>query len=288
MTKRDRERFETATHSLRTHASIRPHLRGDRLAIGSLSTAEVHALLDVPEDVGYYFLLAAAELSRARLKQKMRDADVQIVERRLRRAHAIRLELPGQVSFSGNARAAATLRTRDFSRRQAGGTEQLFRERLAAEKIPIAMSPPLRQIPGLLVQRRKPDGVFPDPATRLPPRIYLEIKKVRRVSDDIQKRLYEIAEASLEMKLLYGGLKLDGFRVSSLDETLRQGTKIGSAIREQILEASPTVVAVLLCPREEAEKYRSGGEVFIDRIFFQEEIEECIAFLRDETSRPSL
>jgi hypothetical protein len=41
----------------------------------------------------------------------------------------------------------------------------------------------------------------------------LEIKNVQRVADDIQKRLYEIAEASVEMKTLYGLLRLRGLNV---------------------------------------------------------------------------
>jgi hypothetical protein len=31
----------------------------------------------------------------------------------------------------------------------------------------------------------------------------------------------------------------------------------------------------------EAERYRAGAEAFIDRLFFQEEIEECIEYLRE-------
>lgn len=45
----------------------------------------------------------------------------------------------------------------------------------------------------------------------------------------------------------------------------------------------PAVVALFLCPKAEAEKYRAGAEAFIDRLFFQEEIEECLAYLREVT-----
>jgi hypothetical protein len=72
------------------------------------------------------------------------------------------------------------------------------------------MSPPVRQVPGILIGKRKPDGVYPDPAGFAAPRVYLEIKNVRRPADDIQKRLYEVAEASIEMKFLYGALGSKG------------------------------------------------------------------------------
>ncbi|MBI5544349.1 MAG: hypothetical protein HY901_10695 [Deltaproteobacteria bacterium] len=37
----------------------------------------------------------------------------------------------------------------------------------------------------------------------------------------------------------------------------------------------------MLCSKLEAEKYREGAEAFVDRVFFQEEIEECLAFLKE-------
>lgn len=46
-------------------------------------------------------------------------------------------------------------------------------------------------------------------------------------------------------------------------------------------------MALFLCPRAEAEKYRAGAEAFIDRLFFQEEIEECLAYLREVTAATS-
>jgi hypothetical protein len=36
----------------------------------------------------------------------------------------------------------------------------------------------------------------------------------------------------------------------------------------------------MLCPRVDAEKYREGAEAFVDRVFFQEEIDECLRFLK--------
>ena len=78
----------------------------------------------------------------------------------------------------------------------------------------------MRVVPGTLIGRRKPDGVWPDPAHGLPPRLYLEIKSIRRVADDIQKRLYELAEASLEMKLLYGSVKLNGLNIKNIVDAI--------------------------------------------------------------------
>lgn len=97
--------------------------------------------------------------------------------------------------------------------------------------------------------------------------MYLEIKNVQRVADDIQKRLYEIAEASIEMKAVYGRLRLRGLNVRS---TLRveANPELRARIRAQITTSAPTVVALFLCSRNEAE------------IFFQEEIEACLSFLK--------
>jgi hypothetical protein len=142
------------------------------------------------------------------------------------------------------------------------------------------MSPPIRQVPGILIGRRKPDGVYPDPATEAPPIVYLEIKNVRRVADDIQKRLYEIAEASLEMKILYGGLELRGFALSSTRAVLDGCSEFRGRLRDQIRQSLPAVIVLMLCSKLEAEKYREGAEAFVDRVFFQEEIDECLEFLK--------
>jgi hypothetical protein len=74
------------------------------------------------------------------------------------------------------------------------------------------------------IGRRKPDGVYPDHATAAPPVLYLEIKDVRYVSDDIHKSLNELAEASLEMNNI--GLR--------------------EAIRRQIRDSPPVVVGLFL------------------------------------------
>ncbi len=278
MAQRAVEEFRKKLEALRTHTAVRPHLRGDKLATGQMKTEVLGELIRLDE--GYYFLIACASLTRTSLKGAMKEPDTQLVTPALRKAHAIAERLPTRVSFSASVDKAVALRERDLVRKKGGGTEGLFRDRLAAEGIPIAMSPPLRRVPGLLVAQRKPDGVYPDPDTKLPPRIYLEIKKVRRVADDIQKRLYEIAEVSLEMKLLYGDLRLEGFSLTSLDD-VSGNAELRSRLRVRIAASPPVVVALLLCPQAEAEKYREGGQAFIDRIFFQEEIDECIGFLRD-------
>lgn len=142
------------------------------------------------------------------------------------------------------------------------------------------MSPPVREVPGILVSRRKPDGVYPDPRTGAPPILYLEIKNVRRVADDIQKRLYEIAEASLEMKLLYGNVQLYGLAIKDVKKVLESPTGFRGELRKQITASYPKVVVLLLCSRDEAGKYREGAETFVDRVFFQEEIENCLTYLR--------
>jgi hypothetical protein len=117
------------------------------------------------------------------------------------------------------------------------------------------------------------------------PLVYLEIKNVRRVADDIQKRLYEIAEASIEMKFLYGSLRLKGLALTSTRDVLENPGRLRARLRKQIVRARPTVVVLMLCSREDAERYREGAEAFVDRVFFQEEIEDCLAFLKAATAR---
>jgi hypothetical protein len=105
------------------------------------------------------------------------------------------------------------------------------------------------------------------------------------VADDIQKRLYEIAEASIEMKFLYGALRLKGLGLTSTHEVLENPSSLRARLRQQIVRARPTVVVLMLCARAEAERYREGAQAFVDRVFFQEEIEECLAFLKASTAR---
>lgn len=231
-----------------------------------------------------YFLFAAAGLNRTTLKKAAREPETSIVDKKLRQAYAIKRRLPVKDAFDDVVARAETVRRGDLGRKARGGIEALFRERLAAEGIPVLMSPPIRAVPGILVSKRKPDGVWPDPSADQPPMVYLEIKNLRRVADDIQKRLYEIAEASLEMKFLYGNLDLRGLALPSTEQVLESADEIRKQLRARIVGVRPAVVALVLCPKSEAEKYRPGAEAFIDRLFFQEEIDECLEFLRQMTS----
>lgn len=275
------EQFRSEVAALRDHPLVRPLLDGDVVHLQRLTTDQVYALART--EAGYYFLIAAGGLDRTAIKREMKGPEAKLVTSARRRAHVIRVRLPVRASFSSVAETSIALRNRDLQRKRAGTTEALFRERLQAEEIPVLMSPPIRSVPGILIGRRKPDGVYPDPASGKAPRLYLEMKRVRRVSDDIQKRLYEIAEASLEMKALYGTIELRGLGLQTT-EGVSENAEIRNRFRAQIRATPPVVVALLLCSRAEAERYRAGGEAFIDRIFFEEEIEECIAFLREVTS----
>ena len=107
------------------------------------------------------------------------------------------------------------------------------------------------------------------------------------MSDDIQKRLYEIAEASIEMKALYGDLRLRGLDLRSTVD-VSDNSKLQKRIRSQIVKARPTVVAFLICPKDKAQRYQPGAETFIDRLFFQEEVEDCIEYLRAVMQRLSV
>lgn len=273
------DEFRRLIDGLRKHPSLGPLLRRGEIDLGKLSVAEIASLLQ-SQGPAYYFLLAAAQLTRTTLKSAAAEPDAAIVTKALRKAHAVKARLPRRGVFADIANAAVTLRGGDLRRKTSGGIESLFRERLAAEGIGVLMSPPLRAVPGILIARRKPDGVFPDPATGAAPEVYLEIKNVRRVADDIQKRLYEIAEASLEMKFLYGNLKLEGLGIRSTKDVVTSSALYREKLRQQITATRPVVVVLLLCRRAEAEKYKEGAEAFVDRVFFQEEIEECLAFLK--------
>lgn len=269
------EEFRRQVDLLRIWPPMSARLTGDRVALRELTLAELTQVMST--EAGHYFLMAAAGLNRSSLKQAVVDPEAQVAPPRQRKAYAIRARLPVDGSFDAIAASAAAMRHGDLQRKARGQIEQLFRDRLDEEGVPLLMSPPRRVVPGVLIAGRKPDGVWPDPAGGRPPEVYLEIKNIRRVSDDIQKRLYELAEASLEMKLLYGTGALTGLGIA--DPTQVADPATAAALRRQIVASRPVVIGLLICPRELAERYRPGAEALIDRIFFQEEIEECIAFI---------
>lgn len=257
---------------------LKPLIKDGGVHLKDLSLEKIGALLR--DEVAYYFLIAAAGMNRTSLKRAMEHVEAKIVRPEHRRAFAILSRLPLRCTFAEVASRAIALRAGDLGRKARGGIEALFRERLTAEGIPLLMSPPVRKVPGILIKGRKPDGVFPDPADLSAPRVYLEIKNIRRPADDIQKRLYEVAEASIEMKFLYGSLKLEGLGLTSAREVVNHPERLRAKLRTQILAARPTVVVLMLCARADAEKYREGAEAFVDRVFFQEEIEDCLRFLK--------
>lgn len=270
------DRFKGEIEALRGNSTLSMVTEGTRLRLGSLSLPQVADLLKT--EAGHYFLIAAAGLNRTSLRKAMLEPEAQVVAARQRRAYAVASRLPVLADFGEVSSQAMALRRGDLQRRARGQIEQLFRDRLKMEGIPLLMSPPVRVVPGALIGRRKPDGVWPDPATGLPPRLYLEIKNIRRVSDDIQKRLYELAEASIEMKLLYSSMTLRGLALNS--PSTATSDDVRGALRAQILGQYPIVVGLLLCSRAEADRYRSGAHAFIDQVFFSEEIDDCLTFLR--------
>jgi hypothetical protein len=276
------DQLKVELRSLRAHPLLKKLVRRNRVRLGELGVEAVATLM--LQETAKYFLLAAAGLNRTALKRATRDPETAIVERKLRQAYAVKRRLPVDASFDDVIARAEVLRRGDLGRKARGGIEALFRQRLITEDIPIRMAPPIRAVPGILVSRRKPDGVWPDPSSGQPPLVYLEIKNLGRVADDIQKRLYEIAEASLEMKLLYGDLDLRGLAIPSMERVLTGADEIRKRLRAQIVGVRPAVVALFLCKKAEAERYRAGAEAFIDRLFFQEEIDECLAYLREITS----
>lgn len=271
------EEFRRRIRALQEHPVLSPHLGDEEVHLGALSLEDVGELLR--EEPGRYFLMAAARLNRTSLKEAMRGPEAQVVSPRLRRAFAVRSRLPVRERWDRITSSAVTLRGADLRRMTRGAIEELFRDRLEEEGIPLYMAPPIRRVPGLLITQRKPDGVYPDPKEGTAPRVYLEVKNVRRVSDDIQKRLYELAEAALEMKVIYGNLRLVGLGMTTTQD-VAGNPELRARVREQTSASLPIVVGLFLCPKDEAERYREGAEAFIDRLFFQEEIEECLEFLR--------
>lgn len=258
------EEFVRLVEGLKRNPLLSQHIRRGEITFKNLTLDDVAQLLR--EETAYYFLLAAAGLNRTSLKREATNETAKIVAAPKRKAFAVRQRLPVRKLFADVANNAAVLRRGDLDRRSKGSIEALFRERLQAEGIPILMSPPVRQVPGILIGKRKPDGVFPDPASGTAPILYLEIKNVRRVADDIQKRLYEVAEASLEMKILYGGLELHGFALASTKTVLDGCSEFRGKLRQQIRKSLPAVVVLMLCSKTEAERYREGAEAFVDRV----------------------
>lgn len=275
--------FQRAIEELRSHPLVAPVLKRGEVNLGALTVDAIVSLMKI--EAGYYFLIAAAGLTRTTLKKAAASEEAKINAPPKRKAFAVKQRLPVRKPFADIASSAVALRRGDLDRKSRGGIEPLFRERLKEEGIGVLMSPPVRQVPGILIGKRKPDGVYPDPSSGDPPIIYLEIKNVRRVADDIQKRLYEVAEASLEMKFLYGALRLEGLSLKSTKDVLAAPDEIRQRLRDQITLALPVVVVLMLCSRVEAERYRSGAQAFVDRVFFQEEIEDCLTFLRETLAR---
>lgn len=265
--------------ALREDEVLASVISGSTVRFSRLSNEDVAVLLTSP--AAQLFLMAAADLNRTALRAGTATADAQLVAPPLRRAFVVRSKLPPAADFSTVVELALQRRAATLNRSVNAATETLFRERLEFEGVPIRMRGAYTQ--GLLITRRKPDGVYPDPATGEAPRLYLEIKKINRVRDDLQKRLYEIAEVSLELKFLYGTLELRGLNLRELlDDSSRALAR--RELRQQIAGTFPAVVALLLCPTDEipvAERYRENAEAFIDRVFFANQVDECIAYLAD-------
>jgi hypothetical protein len=270
--------LEEALAGLRRDPRLRRHIdRRGSVSFAALDLNEVAGLL--VDDTAALFLYAAADLNRTAVRTGLEAPDAQLVAAPLRRAFVVRAKLPATADFNTVVELAVQRRVATLGRSANAATEALFRGRLEFEGLPIRMKGAYTS--GILVDRRKPDGVYPDPVTGLAPELYLEIKKVNRVRDDIQKRLYEIAEVSLEVKFLYGQLNVTGLNMSKLlDDATRQEAR--ESLRKQVVRAKPAVVALLICRSEELElarRYRPRIEAFIDRLFFADEIEACLAFL---------
>lgn len=279
----DLRALEREVRALGKHPRLARVIDGSgTVMLKELSLEDVDALLGVDE--GALLLMATGAMSRTDVRTAITTGDVLLVAPPLRRAFVVQSKLPASASFEIMVELAIAKRRATLGRTENAATETLFRERLEFEGVPLRMSGAWTR--GLLVARRKPDGVWPDPESGQAPRLYLEIKKINRVADDIQKRLYEIAEVSLEMKFLYGDLRLKGMALDNL-LTPDAHPKALAALRRQVTRANPVVVALVLCPEEQLERartYRARAEAFIDRLFLPDEIDKCIEFLAEKTT----
>ena len=92
--------FVVRIEALRKHAALAPLVRRGQVALGELDLNEIAELLK--DEAGYYFLIAAAGLNRSSLKRAMADPEAAIVEKRLRKAFAVRKLLGNVGEFSLN------------------------------------------------------------------------------------------------------------------------------------------------------------------------------------------
>ncbi len=270
--------LQGALAGVRHHPALSPHVdRRGRVHFSTVTLADLAELLKDP--TASLLLMAAADLNRTTLRSGIEQSHAQLVAPMLRRAFVVQSKLPPTADFDALVALALHRRAGTLERSANAATETLFRERLEFEGLPIRMGGAYTS--GLLVTRRKPDGVYPDPDTGRAPELCLEVKKINRPRDDIQKRLYEIAEVSLELKFLYGDLRLRGLNLRSLlAESEREDAR--TTLRMQIQAARPVVVALLLTEFEHLEymrRYRPGIEAFVDRAFLANEVDECLTYL---------
>lgn len=281
------ETFRREIEGFRQHPLIQPHLNDDIIDLKALSLDAIATIAkNRSTTAGYYFLLGATTLNRTTIKTQRKSASEAGVPKQHLLAHVLKASfIP--MKFSSVVERAVSDRSRTLTRASSGRFEELFRDLLNSEGVGVVMSTKgnVVTVPGLLVKRRKPDGAYPDPRTGAAPQIYLEVKNVKRVSDDIQKRLYEIAQVSLEMKSLYGSLDLKGMNATPSD-VMRDTSTYRAQMRQAITATLPVVVGLLMCSKKEAEPYREGIEAFVDRIFFApDETLACIEFLKETIKR---
>ena len=108
--------FRRRTDALSRHKTLGRFIRGDEVELSRLSLEDVVNLTG--EEHGHYFLIAAAGLNRTSLKAAASTPEAKIVQPRLRRAYAIKQNLPIRVSFAGTAQKSVALRAADLTRKR--------------------------------------------------------------------------------------------------------------------------------------------------------------------------
>ncbi len=276
------EAFRREIEAFRQHPLIEPHLNDDIIDLTALPLRDIALIAkNRSTTAGYYFLLGATTLNRTTIKAQRKNAIKVGVAKQYLLAHVLKESFIA-MKFSSVVERAVSDRSRTLGRASSGRFEELFRDLLTSKGVGVVMSTKghVVTVPGLLIKGRKPDGAYPDPRTGAAPQIYLEVKNVKRVSDDIQKRLYEIAQVSLEMKTLYGSLEFKGMNATP-DDVKRDTSAYRVQMRRAITATLPVVVGLLMCSKKEAEPYREGIEAFVDRVFFApDETLDCVEFLK--------
>lgn len=119
------DQFKAELRNLRAHRLLKKLIKRNQVHLGELAVEDVATLM--LHEAAKYFLFAAAGLNRTALKKHAKEPETAIVEKRLRRAYAIKRRLPVKEPFDDIVARAEALRRGDLGRKARGGIEGQFR-----------------------------------------------------------------------------------------------------------------------------------------------------------------